>query len=164
MSPYPLIRGGGLFLVIVGAMIIAGAALPRTRNVLLALGLALASVATAIAAPSLARPLGVPTWQQILVLAGAVLLEIILIPAVVRGVRHRGERITILSVLMVIGLHFLPMIVAFGPIIGFLGILTILNASAGLWLRPTMDLSIFWFFDGLLKLACGITMLVVVLA
>jgi hypothetical protein len=145
-------------------MIIAGVAFPRVRNVLLGLGLALASVATAIAAPSLARPLGVPTAQQILVLAGSVLLEGILIPVVVRRVRHRGERTIILSVLMVIGLHFLPMIVAFGPIIGFLGILTILNASAGLWLWPTMDLSIFWFFDGLLKLACGIAMLMAILA
>jgi len=162
MSLYPLIRGGGLFLVIIGAMIMAGAALPRTRNVLLALGLALASVATAVAAPSLARPLGVPTWQQILALAGSVLFEMILIPTVVRGVRHRGERITILSVLLVVGLHFLPMMVAFGPIMVLLGILTILNASAGLWLTPTMDLSIFWFFDGLLKLACGIIMLVVI--
>lgn len=164
MSPYPLIRGGGLFLVIVGATIMAGAALPRIRNVLLALGLALAGVATAIAAPGLARPLGAPAGQQILALAGAVLLEIILIPIVVRRVRHRGERITILSVLLVIGVHFLPMVVAFGPTIGLLGILTILNASAGLWLRPTMTLSICWFIDGLLKLACGITMLAVVVA
>ena len=162
MFPYPLIRGGGLFLTIVGAMIIAGVALPRARNILLALGLALASITTAIAAPSLARPLGIPSWQQILALAGSVLLEIILIPAVVRRIQHHGERTIILSVLLVIGLHFLPMVVAFGPTIGILGILTILNASAGLWLSPTMDLSLFWFLDGTLKLVCGLTMLMVV--
>ena len=161
MYPYPLIRGGGLFLMIIGAMIIAGTPLPGARNVLVAVGLALAGIATAIAAPSLARPLGVPTWQQILALAGSVLLETILVPLVVRRVQHLGERTIILSVFLVIGLHFLPMTLAFGPIIGFLGILTILNASAGLWLRPTMGLSILWFFDGLLKLACGATMLVI---
>jgi hypothetical protein len=144
-------------------MIIAGAALPRARNVLLAAGLALASIATTIAAPGLARPLGIPTWQQISVLAGTVLLEIILIPVVVRRVQQRGERTILLSVLLVIGLHFLPMIVAFGPIIGILGVLTILNAIAGLWLRPTLDLSIFWFLDGTLKLAGGIAMLAVAL-
>ena len=163
MHPYPLIRSGGLFLVIIGAMIIAGASLPRVRNILVAAGLALASIVTAIVAPSLAHPLGTPTWQQILVLAGSVLLEMILIQAVVRYVYHLGERTIVLSVLLVVGLHFLPMAVAFGPIIAILGILTILNAGAGLWLRQDMNLSILWFFDGLLKLACGIMMVVVVM-
>ena len=162
MYPYPLIRGGGLFLIIIGAIIIAGALLPRTRNILVATGLAFASIVTAIAAPSLAHPLGVPSWQQILVLAGSVLLEIILIQVVVRRVYHLGERTIILSVLLVVGLHFLPMAVAFGPIIGILGILTILNAGAGLWLKPNMSLSIVWLLDGLLKFACGILMMVVV--
>lgn len=163
MHPYPLIRGGGLFLIIIGAMIIAGAPLPRARNKLVAAGLALASIVTAIAAPSLAHPLGTPTWQQILVLAGCVLLEMILIQAVVRYVYHLGERTIILSVLLVVGLHFIPMALAFGPIIGILGIMTILNAGVGLWLRPKMKLSTLWFFDGLLKLACGIMMVVVVM-
>jgi hypothetical protein len=163
MYPYPLIRGGGIFLIIIGAMIIAGALLPRARNILVAAGLAFASIVTAIAAPGLARPLGAPSWQQIFVLAGAVLLEMILIQVVVRYVYHLGERTIILSVLLVVGLHFLPMAVAFGPIIAILGILTILNVGAGLWLRPNMNLSILWFFDGVLKLACGIIMMVVVL-
>ena len=161
MYPYPLIRSGGLFLVIIGAMIIAGVPLPRARNILVAAGLALASIVTAIAAPSLTRSLGAPSLQQILVLAGSVLLEMILIQVVVRYVYPLGERTIILSVLLVVGLHFLPMAIAFGPIMGILGILTILNAGAGLWLRPNMNLSILWFFDGLLKLACGILMLVV---
>jgi hypothetical protein len=163
MYPFPLIRSGGLFLIIIGAMIIAGALLPRARNILVVAGLALASIITAIAAPSLIHPLGVPNWPQILVLAGSVLLEMILIQVVVRYVYHLGERTIILSVLLVVGLHFLPMTVAFGPIIGILGILTMLNAGAGLWLSPNMNLSILWFFDGLLKLACGILMIVVIL-
>ena len=164
MYPYPLIRSGGLFLIIVGAMIIAGASLPRARNILVAAGLALASIVTAIAAPGLTHPLGTPSGLQILVLAGSVLLEMILIQAVVRYVYHLGERTIVLSVLLVVGLHFLPMAFAFGPIIGILGVLTILNAGVGLWLRPNMNLSILWFFDGLLKLASGITMMVVELA
>ena len=163
MYPYPLIRGGGLFLIVIGAMIIAGALLPKFRNRLVAVGLALAGIITAIAAPSLARPLGVPTWQQILVLVGSVLLEMIVIQVVVRYVYQRGERTIILSVLLVVGLHFLPMAVAFGPIIAILGILTVLNAVAGLWLRPNMNLSTLWFFDGVLKLAGGIIMMMVVL-
>src|SRR5687768_5797459 len=47
MHPYPLIRSGGLFLIIIAAMIIAGAPLPRARNKLVAAGLALASIVTA---------------------------------------------------------------------------------------------------------------------
>jgi hypothetical protein len=147
-----------------GAMIMAGAALPRARNVLVAAGLAFASLVTALAARSLTHPLGPPSWQQILVLAGSVLLELILIQVVVRSVYHLGERTIVVSVLLIVGVHFLPMAFAFGPMIGILGILTILNAGAGLWLRPTMNLSLLWFFDGLLKLTSGIAMMVVVLA
>ena len=164
MYPYPLVQSGGLFLIIMGAMMIAGASLPRARNILIAAGLAFASLITALAAPSLTRPLGTPSGLQILVLAGSVLLEMVLIQVVVRHVYHLGERTIVLSVLLVVGLHFLPMALAFGPIIGILGILTILNAGAGLWLGPNMDLSILWFFDGLLKLAGGITMMLLVLA
>jgi hypothetical protein len=145
-------------------MIVAGAALPRARNTLVAAGLALASLVTALAAASLARPLGTPSWQQILILAGSVLLELVLIQVVVRSVYHLGERTIVLSVLLVVGVHFLPMAFALGPIIGILGILTILNAGAGLWLNPDLNLSILWFFDGLLKLTGGIAMMVVVLA
>ena len=163
MYAYPLIRSGGLFLIVIGVMIMAGALLPRFRNILVAVGLALASLVTALAAPSLARPLGVPSWQQLLVLVGSVLLEIVLIQVVVRYVYPRGERTIILSVLLVVGLHFLPMAVAFGPLIAILGILTILNASAGMWFRPNMNLSLIWFFDGLLKVAGGIIMMVIVL-
>ena len=145
-------------------MIMAGASLPRVRNILVAAGLAFASLVTALAAARLTHPLGRPSWQQILVLAGSVLLELILIPVVVRSVNHLGERTIVLSVLLVVGVHFLPMAFAFGPMIGLLGILTILNAGAGLWLKPDMNLSILWFFDGLLKLTGGITMMVLVLA
>ena len=142
----------------------AGALLPRVRNILLAAGLAFASLVTALAARSLTHPLGTPSWQKILVLTGSVLLELILIQAVVRHVYHLGERTIALSILLIVGIHFLPMAFAFGPMIGILGVLTILNAGAGLWLRPTMNLSILWFFDGLLKLTGGITMMAVVLA
>lgn len=162
--PYPLIRSGGLFLIIMGAMIMAGAALPRARNILVAAGLGFASLVTALAARSLTHPLGRPSWQQILVLAGSVLLELIMMQVVVRHVYHLGERTIVLSVLLIVGVHFLPMAFAFGPMIGLLGILTILNAGAGLWLKPDLNLSLLWFFDGLLKLTGGITMMVVVLA
>jgi hypothetical protein len=145
-------------------MIMAGAGLPRARNILAAIGLAFASLVTALAAAGLAHPLGRPSWQQILVLAGSVLLELILIQVVVRSVYRLGERTIVLSVLLVVGVHILPMALAFGPMIGLLGILTIPNAGAGLWLKPDLNLSIFWLFDGLLKLTSGITMMVVVLA
>jgi hypothetical protein len=162
MHPYPLTQSGGLFLAIVGAAMIVGAVLPSARTTLLAVGVAVATGATALAAPGLTRPLGVPTRQQIVALGGAVLVEMILIACVVCGKRHRGERITSLSILLVVGLHFLPMAVAFGPIIGLLGVLTMVNAGAGLWLTPTTDLSTHWLVDGVLKLACGAIMLVVV--
>jgi hypothetical protein len=59
MYIYPLIRSGGLFLTIIGAMIIAGALLPRARNILVAAGLAFASIVTELAADTCACWFGI---------------------------------------------------------------------------------------------------------
>ena len=96
---YPLVRGGGLFLIIVGMGIIAGGVVPRVRGVALAVLGLIAAVLTALFAHQLAAPFGTPTALQVWSLIGAVVLELALIPLVVRRLRHEGSRAVTLAVL-----------------------------------------------------------------
>lgn len=157
--PYPLVRGGGLFLVLVGISIVVGALRPSVRETSWRTGLLVATVITTIAAPGLARTLGKPTLKQIVALVAAVVLEVVLIPVLIRATRHRGERTLVLSVLLAVGLHLVPMAVAFGPVVAGLGFLTMVNAAVGLWGLPQARLSQLWFVDGLLKVVGGAAML-----
>jgi hypothetical protein len=163
LHPYPLVRGGGLFLLLVGAGITSGAFWPQARRRLLGWSLALASVVTALFAARLARPFGLPTALQIGVLVGAVLMEGVVIGLVVRQLQQQDDRTVELAVMFVVGVHFLPMTLAFGPLVGVLGVLVVLNAAAGLWLARGTDLLVFWTADGLSKMLFGGIMLFIAL-
>lgn len=77
----------------------------------------------------------------------------------VRRLWQRGERTVTLGVMAVVGGHFFPMVMAFGPVVGVLGLVTIGNAAVGLWVARKSRLRMFWFVDGMLKLAFGGVML-----
>jgi hypothetical protein len=96
---YPLVRSGGVFLLVVGLAMLPGAMRFPARQKWLAAGAVLAAVATALAAVSLTRPYGTPSGTQVAWLAGAVLLEMLLIPQVVRHFHSQGERAVTLAVL-----------------------------------------------------------------
>jgi len=155
LHPYPLIRGGGLFLMLVGAGITAGTLWPVARRTLLASSFALAALVTTLFAHRLARPLGHPTPLQLAALAGAVVAEVVLIGTVVHLFRGHGDRTVELAVMFVVGVHFLPMAVAFGPLVGLLSLLSVLNAAGGLWLARGTHLLVFWTADGILKMTIG---------
>ena len=89
---FPLIRGGGLFLVIVGAAILLGAFQFRWRYPLLGTGAALAMVATIATAAHLAAPHGVPTKAQVGALVVAALLEAVALVLAIRRFSPQGER------------------------------------------------------------------------
>lgn len=156
-SLYPLVRSGGLFLLIVGVAMTLGAIRFRSRNAILAAGAALAALATALTAAAVTSQLGKPTVAQIVWLAGAVSVEIALIPLVVRRAAPRGERAVTLAILGVVGLHFLPMAPAFGPLIGVLGLLCVANALLPMRF-VNFPLRAVWTVDGSLKIAVGAAM------
>ncbi len=83
-TQFPLAAGGGVFLSIVGAAIVLGALRFRSRNVLLAAGAVLATIFTALVAPTLTARAGVPTIAQIIWLAAAVAAEIVLLAVFIR--------------------------------------------------------------------------------
>ena len=156
---YPLLRAGGLFLVVTGIAMVSGAFSSRFRVGLLGGGLVLASVVTAVAAPRLVSGLGRPSRLQLVALSAALILEAVLIPLAVRATRRRDERTRWLAVFFVVGLHFLPMSVAFGPVVLALGLAIMLNAGVGLGRSSRIELQSLWLTDGLLKVAAGVTMI-----
>src|SRR5262245_6930560 len=119
----------------------------------------IAAAATALAAPGLVAGLGRPTRFQIVALSAALILEAIAIPLAVRGTRNRGERTLWLTVLFVVGLHFIPMAVAFGPVVLVLGLAVMINAGFGLWGSSRVRWEALWLTDGLLKVTAGVMML-----
>ncbi len=157
--PYPLVRAGGLFLLIVGSALVAGAVHSRWRVGLLAAGVAIAKLATAVATPTLISGLGRPSRFQIVALIGAVLVEAAFIPLALRATRRRSWSARWLTVFFVVGVHFLPMAIAFGPVVLVLGVAVMLNAGMGLWKASAIDLRHSWMADGLLKVGAGVLML-----
>jgi hypothetical protein len=161
--PYPMIRGGGMFVFLMGLGIAAGAFLGERRFVApLIIGFTSAFVAQSLFARRLTRSLGKPTRAQVMALAGAILLEFVLTGAVFYFFRHdfasgSSLRGFWLWILLVVGIHFPMMAVAQGPWMLLLGGLCILNAIAGL-LLPNVPLVIFWFMDGALKMLIGARM------
>ena len=154
--PYPLIRSGGVFLICVGTGLLFGWIFPKWWARLALVGGVSAVTATALTAVPLA--LGTPSTVQIAALVGAVAVEVGLIAYVLRRLRDADGRVRMLSILSVVGLHFVIMGLAFGPLIAALGVLTMANAAVGLRV-PAVPLPVVGVLDGLLKIVFGVWML-----
>lgn len=97
-----------------------------------------------------------PGRFQIMALVFAVVLEMILffimiqvLPADVAG------SVRLMWILLIVGIHFLPMAISFGPRFGILGMLCIVNALTALILIGAVN-EIFLLVDGALKFGFGI--------
>jgi hypothetical protein len=157
-TQFPMVRAGGLFILIMGIAVLLGALLPRGRGLLLILGGIAATVSIVLLAGRLSAPFGKPTAVQFYFLFGSIVLEIILIRLVKARYRAAGERILLLAILLVVGLHFLPMAVAFGPMCFALGFVLCLSSGIGVWLAHDLPVDLCWAVDGILKIACGALM------
>ncbi len=155
--PFPLIRGGGLFLLLVGLSIVVGAVAPRRLWASFTAGVMIASAVVALTAVRLTAPLGRPTAFQIESLMVAVFIEVMAIGWLGSRLRAATERQRTLSILLVVGAHFFVMAPAFGPLVVLLGLASVVNALAGLRATATPWVA-FWVVDGLLKAGVGGTM------
>jgi hypothetical protein len=158
---FPMIRAGGLFIFIMGVGVLLGGLWPRRRMAMLIAGGAAATVAIILTANVLTRPLGVPTRIQFWALAAAIVLEMVLIRVVVARYKRAGERPFLLAILWVVGLHFLPMAITFGPLCALLGLFAMANAVMGLRVWRDISLNRIWIVDGVLKLFFGSLMFAV---
>lgn len=109
---FPTVRAG----------VVLGAVLPKRRRLLLIVGAAVATIAIVFSAARLSAPFGIPTRFQIGFLFASIGAEAILVRVAVALYREAGERSLLLAILLAVGLHFLPMAVAFGPMCAALGI------------------------------------------
>ena len=153
-TQFPLAASGGVFLLIAGVSIVLGALRFRSRNVLLAAGAALATIVTALVAPTLTARAGVPTIAQIIWLAAAVAAEIVLLAVFIRRAAPHGERAMVLTILGIVAAHFLPMAPAFGPPMILLGLLCAANVLLAARITDYSLRSV-WAVDGALKAAVG---------
>lgn len=158
-STYPLMRGGGLFLMAVGLGILVGASGGRRWFVpALIAGAALGVVAMAVGGITkwIFAGLPHPSWWHWAVLGAAFLLEGFLVSQVVERLQF-GTREFWLWMLLIVGVHFLVLIFSHGPICGLLGLACIVNAAIGLS-TPGLSVRTLWGFDGVLKVAAGAVM------
>jgi hypothetical protein len=154
---FPLIRGGGLFLVVAGMSIVLGAFLFRARYPIFGVGAAIASGLTAGFSAQLAAPYGPPSLIQIVSLGLAVALEMILLVRVLSASRSFDDRETMLSILTIVGAHFVLMTPAFGPLMMALAGASVLNVLLALTTRGYAS-PLVWAVDGALKAGVGALM------
>ena len=148
---FPMAPAGGLFVAIIGVGIVLGALFPNNRDFLLICAFVVATAALFIFGGRLMAPFGNPTGLQLWFLFGSIALEIVLFRFGLARYRKAGERSARLASLFIVGLHFLPMAVAFGPMCLTLGLALCFCSGAGLWLRPGLPLNGLWAADCLIK-------------
>ena len=154
---FPLIRGGGVFLIVVGIAIVLGAFFFRVRYPVFGVGAAIASGLTAAFAASLAAPYGAPSLIQLASLGVAVALEMILLVRVLNSSLAFDDRETMLAILTIVGAHFVLMSPAFGPLMIALAGASVLNVLLALVLRAYAS-PLVWAVDGALKAGVGALM------
>ncbi|AWB87740.1 DUF6609 family protein [Mycetocola zhujimingii] len=157
---FPLMRGGGAFLIAIGLGILVGAFGDRKWRIIAliagaALGILIMAVggATRIIFDEGVRP---PIWQWI-VLAIAFLVEGYLVSVVVRKFPDLDSRPFWMWMLFIVGAHFLILGFSHGPICALLAIVCMINALIGLRMT-SVDLRVFWAIDGVLKILAGALM------
>lgn len=155
--PYPLIRGGGLFLICVGLGFLLSWMVPRYWLQFMIGGGVAGLIASGLSA--LLPKIGHISWVHIAGLVGSLVLEMGLIYLVISRLKDADQRTVTLWILFVVGLHFIPMGIAHGPMITILGVVTAINAGVGLWLARGASLRALGILDALLKLAFGLVML-----
>lgn len=158
---FPLVRGGGGFLVAVGLGILVGS-LGRSRRFRIAALIAGAALGVLVMAVGGATKIifagiGYPQWWQWAVLGLAVLIEGYLVNVVVEKNPDRDSREFWMWMLFVVGAHFLVLTASHGPICGALGLLCMVNALVGLHSRR-VPFRVFWAIDGVLKIGAGSAM------
>lgn len=157
VQQFPLIPGGGMFFIPVGICVALGAFFPPRRMTLVWIGFILGIVAISTGGAIFFRGLPAPTVLQIASFAAAIVAEVVAFRFLLPRVQARGERMTTLATLAIIGAHFIIMIPAFGWPIAVLALLCLLNAGAA-WRGAAYPLSAAWFIDGLFKVVIGCAM------
>ena len=157
LGSLPMTRPGGLFIAVMGVGVALGGAFPRGRKALLAFGAAFAIIALIVVGPHIqvANPSRVQVWF----LFGSIALEVVLVRGAFAHYKTAGERKLMLAILLAVGVHFVPMAGAFGPLCAALAIVCMGNAAIGLYLSRSAPLNVLWSVDGFVKILFGAMMM-----
>src|SRR5688500_1168931 len=144
---YPMVRVGGLFILCVGLGLIAGTiaggeGLVDRRVFFVGVGAATMSLFL-----SGKLSYGPPLRFQLVALLGAIVLEIVLMSALGPLLGPTDVRTFWLWTLVIVGVHFVPMAVAFGPVMLLLGAACVASAASGL-LVPSLPFAFLAICDG----------------
>lgn len=158
---FPLMRGGGAFLIAIGLGIVIGSfGSRRFRTVSLIAGAGVGVVIMAVGGGTKLIFAGLPSppiWQWV-VLAVAFLVEGYLVSVVVRKNPDIDSRGFWMWMLFIVGAHFLILGASHGPVCAVLAVACMANAMIGL--RTTsVDFRVFWGIDGALKVIAGALMI-----
>jgi hypothetical protein len=160
VHPYPLVRTAGPFLLLIGLGIflatLLGSGLPLRPVFYVGAGLGV----TALFALAPRLSFGAPTRGQLWALGASIALEVALFVVLANLEQTYGLRGASfwLWTLVIVGVHFLPQAITFGPLMALLGLLCVLNAAAGLWWGQ-VPFTVSGIVDGLLKMGFGLVML-----
>jgi len=160
---FPLIRGGGAFLALIGLGIVVGSlGSSKWRVVWLIIGfwLGIAAMAVGGATKLIFAGLPYPAWWQWVFLGLAFAVEALLVNIVLRRVKDTTSREFWLWILFIVGVHFLVLGPSHGPICALLALLCMGNALLGLRLK-SVGFRVFWALDGVLKVGAGTAMVAV---
>lgn len=153
---FPFIPMGGPFMVIMGVMVMLGSAMPDRRNDLVNLGFVIGGISFAFSW-RLARGLPSATRWQVASLVLAIVLEVAVMVHFTPALQALGERNFLISVLAIVGAHFVIMAPAYGRAALVLAVLCCGNAALG-YALPREDIDVIWLLDGMIKAAVGVTM------
>ncbi len=156
VNRYPMLRAGGAFLVFVGLGLIGAIAFSGDAlvNYDVFYGGAVAGIVALVVVSRRSRSR--PTRIQIFALVGAIVLEVLLLALMGRMLSPgTEEQVRWLWVSAIVGLHFIPMSVCFGPRFLGLGVACMANAALGL-LVTQIPYELFGLLDGFLKVGVGV--------
>ena len=160
---FPLMRGGGAFLALIGVGIVVGALGDRRWRLVLLIvgaGLGIAAMAVGGATKLIFAGLPYPTIWQWVVLGAAFAIEMLLVNIVLRKVPDVTSHAFWMWILFIVGAHFLVLGASHGPICAVLAVACMVNALIGLRF-PATDLRVFWAVDGVLKVGAGVAMVMI---
>lgn len=155
-TPFPLQRAGGFFLMAAGLFFAVSWLDVKRWGMWTAIAFGAGALAASFGL-ALKPSLGTPSLLHWGSLALGIAFEVAGIAWANRRFAQ-DERRADLAVLIVVGLHFLPMAYAIGPLIAVLGLACVANA-AWAWSRPDLSLTTVGIVDAALKIAFGLAMI-----
>ncbi len=158
LHPFPSILRSGVLVLILGVSSVSGVAVAVYPHSYLIYFVGIVAAALAFTFFKDRYKYGRPTTAQLIAIYVALILGVLLLIGLFVFMPDYRSRNFLLWMFLIIGIVFVPLSVASGPLMLLLAALCIVNALLGLWLH-SISFSIFGLVDGVLKIIFGLLML-----